>query len=116
MALYERADMSVARDLFEWAYERSVKTYRAVKQSMQEPDPFRMRLRAALSQAICTVVAEHKTTTQAIDELALAAEEIEPFRRMLERELAQLTEYNFARYGLRFAQLKTWLENTRPRT
>ena len=70
MALYEKADVSVAIDLFEWAYLRSVANFAAVEQAMGEPDAFRTRLRQELSAAIQQVVVHHATPAQAVAELA----------------------------------------------
>lgn len=108
MALYEKADVSVAIDLFEWAYLRSVANFAAVKQAMGEPDAFRTRLRAELSAAVQQVVVGRLAPVQAVAELNLAAEDAIPFKTLLEHELAALNELNYARYGLSFRQYEAW--------
>jgi hypothetical protein len=43
-------------DVFLWAYERSSARYVALRQSLGDPDAFRMRHRAALRQVVADVV------------------------------------------------------------
>lgn len=47
---------SLLRDLFVWAFERSVKRYLVLRQEVGEPDPFRSRYRAALLEVVGTVI------------------------------------------------------------
>lgn len=79
LALYEKADVTVAIDLFEWAYLRSVPSYGAVRQAMRDPDPFRTRLREALNVALQGVVARGVPLPQAVAELNLASEGVAPY-------------------------------------
>jgi hypothetical protein len=46
LAVYELNRIELLRDVFVWAYERSSARYSAVRQSLGEPDPFRLRYRA----------------------------------------------------------------------
>lgn len=41
LGVYERNDVSILRDVFVWAYERSAARYAAIMESMGEPDEFR---------------------------------------------------------------------------
>jgi hypothetical protein len=108
MAIYEKADVTVAVDLFEWAYLRSVQNFTAVKQAMAEPDAFRTRLRPQLSLGIQQVVVHAMTPKDSVATLDIADVDREPLMRLIERELATLTEYNHARYGLTFKQFDVW--------
>jgi len=108
MAVYEKADVSVAVDLFEWAYLRSVQSFAAVKQAMREPDAFRTRLRQELSMAMQQVVAKGMSADAAVATLNLTAEDSETLARLVEHELHALNEHNYARYGLTFNQFDFW--------
>lgn len=44
------------KDVFIWAYERSAARYIAVRQSLGEPDPFRLQHRAALREIIGEII------------------------------------------------------------
>jgi Fic family protein len=108
MAVYEKADVTVAVDLFEWAYLRSVQNFAAVKQAMGEPDAFRSRLRQELSRAMQQLVVQRMTADAAVATLNLAAEDRDPLARLVEHELHGLNEHNYARYGLTFNQFDAW--------
>lgn len=108
MAIYEKADVRVAVDIFEWAYLRSVQNFTAVKQAMAEPDAFRTRLRRQLSQSIQQAVVQGMTPEAAVATLNIADSDREPLARLVEHELGGLTEYNHARYGLTFNQFDAW--------
>src|SRR3546814_2655050 len=54
LGVYELNRVDLLRDVFIWAYKRSAARYAAVRQSLGEPDPFRLKH----SDALRTVVAE----------------------------------------------------------
>jgi Fic family protein len=45
LGVYELNRTELLKDVFIWAYERSAARYAAVRQSLGEPDPFRLRHR-----------------------------------------------------------------------
>lgn len=45
LGVYELNRIELLRDVFAWAYERSCARYAAVRRSLGEPDPFRLRYR-----------------------------------------------------------------------
>jgi len=116
LGVYELNKTELLRDVFLWAYERSAARYAAVRQSLGEPDPFRLRHRAALREVVGAVVrgqmdkkqaAKHITTWTSghIDEA-----ERERFRETAESELLGLHEGNFARYQIRPSEFAAWRE------
>lgn len=56
LLVYERNDISLMKDLFIGAHERSALRYGANRQSVGEPDPFRLEHREALRQIVGEVV------------------------------------------------------------
>jgi Fic family protein len=108
LGLYEKTDLNAAVDLFEWAYERSVQSYSAVRESMREPDPFRMRMREQLTEAVRSVVKGGLSISMAVDALDIKDEDTAPFKTMLHNELSRLTAYNCARFGLQHSDVLTW--------
>jgi hypothetical protein len=56
LGVYELNRIELLRDAFIWAYERSAARYAAVRQSLGEPDPFRLKYRDALRAVVGEVV------------------------------------------------------------
>lgn len=115
MAVYEYRDVSVAADLFEWIYRRSIKKYAVVLEAMGAPDPLRLRYRQALNDAIGLVVRERKTLDTVIAELRLGTQADSDFRALLDEELAALEVFNCARYRLTMSMTQAWIADGRPR-
>ncbi|MDE0392638.1 MAG: Fic family protein [Rhodospirillales bacterium] len=116
LGVYELRRIELLRDVFVWAYERSAARYAAVRQSLGEPDPFRMRHRTALRELVAAVVRGCMDTRQAAREIEawvaknIAEQERERFREMVERELLSLHEGNFARYRITPSEFAAWQE------
>ena len=116
LGVYELNRIELLRDVFVWAYERSAARYAAVRQSLGEPDPFRMRHRAALRELVAAVVRGRMDTGQAASAIGawvgqhIAEQESERFREMVERELLSLHEGNFARYRIKPNEFAAWQE------
>ena len=116
LGVYELNRIELLRDVFVWAYERSAARYAAVRQSLGEPDPFRMSHRAALRELVAAVVRGCMDTgaaATAIDVWCrqyIAEPEQERFRETVERELLSLHEGNFARYRITPSEFTAWQE------
>ena len=116
LGVYELNRIELLRDVFVWAYERSAARYAAVRQSLGEPDPFRMRHRTALRELVAAVVRGRMDTRQATHAIEawvarnIAEQERERFREMVERELLSLHEGNFARYRITPSEFAAWQE------
>jgi Fic family protein len=48
LAVYEQQNVSLAVELFEWTYSRSIDKYAAILEAMGAPDPFRVKYRELL--------------------------------------------------------------------
>lgn len=116
LGVYELNRVELLRDVFIWAYERSAARHAALRQSLGEPDPFRLRHRAALREVVGTVVRGRMDKKQATAHVgAWTSEHIDPaqrerFRETAERELLGLHEGNFARYQIRPSEFAAWRE------
>lgn len=114
LGVYELNRVELLRDVFIWAYERSAARYAAVRQSLGEPDPFRLKHRSALRELIAAIVREHMDRTSAAAHLAAWTQEhIDPqdrerFREIAESELFGLHDGNFARYRIRPSEFAAW--------
>jgi hypothetical protein len=114
LGVYEQNKIDLLKDVFIWAYERSTARYAAVRQSLGEPDPFRLRYRAALREVIGEVVRGRMARTSAIVHVAawaqknIEAGDRDRFREFAENELLGLHEGNFARYQIRPSEFEAW--------
>ncbi len=119
LAIYELNRVDLLRDVFVWAYERSSARYSAVRQSLGEPDPFRLRHRALIAELVATVV-RTGMGKEAATALARqrAAEQVSPtdqprFVEVVETEIMSLHEGNIARYRLRPGEYQAWRQSWR---
>jgi len=116
LGVYEMQGIELLRDVFMWAYGRSAARYAAVRQSLGEPDPFRLQHRSALREVVGAVIRERMDKKRATAHVAAWTQERvelpqrERFREVAERELLSLHEGNFARYRVRPSEFEAWQE------
>ena len=117
LGVYELNRIDLLKDVFIWAYERSAASYAAVRQSVGEPDPFRLRHRDALREVVARIVRDAMGEPSAYGHIASQAEvrvdpaDREAFRDLAERELLGLHEGNFARHGITPAEFEAWRQH-----
>lgn len=116
LGIYELNRIELLRDVFVWAYKRSCARYSAVRQSLGEPDPFRLQYRQQIAQAVADVVREKMNKPQAVSHVRRCAQtEIAPpdrerFIETVETQLLSLHEGSIARYRLRPSEFQAWRE------
>lgn len=112
IGVYEANRVELLRDVYLWAYERSVRRYKTVRDSLPEPDAFRLKHRAALAEVVGGVVRQRLAATErTIGELArplVDGKERAAFTRLVLAELKGLHEGNIARYRLRPSEFRAW--------
>ena len=114
LGVYELNRIDLLRDVFIWAYGRSAARYAAVRQSLGEPDPFRMRHRSALGEVVGTVVRERMGKKRAVGFVGawtrehMNREERIRFRDIAEEELLSLHEGSIARYRITPSEFAAW--------
>jgi Fic family protein len=114
LGVYELNRIELLKDLFIWAYERSAARYAAVRQSLGEPDPFRLKYRDALREVVGAVIRTRMDRKAAANHIEawsrenIEADAHEKFREMAETELLGLHEGNFARYQITPKEFGTW--------
>lgn len=116
LAVYEMTRVDLLRDVFVWAYERSAQRYVVVRDSVAEPDRFRMRYREALTEVIGHIVrAKQKPSVVNIRALAqgiVGASDVEKFVELTIQEFKRLSEFNIARYRIRLSEYRAWFTAT----
>ena len=90
-----------------------------MRQSLGEPDPFRLRYRTLVAETVAEIVRsgmDKKTAAAFIKRRAaadIAQQDQARFIEVAETEVMSLHEGNFARYRLRPSQYQTWREGWR---
>jgi Fic/DOC family len=121
LGVYELTKIDLLKDVFIWAYQRSAARYAAVRQSLGEPDPFRLRYREQLRELIADLVRARVGRQDAAARIAAwSHEEIDldgrrRFAELAESELTSLHEGNFARYRIRPSEFAAWRQVWGPR-
>lgn len=114
LGIYELNRVELLREVFIWACERSAARYAAIRQTLGEPDPFRLRHRALLGDVVARVVQsrmDKKTAAKFVRDESLQlpdAADSSRFAEMVEMELAGLHEGNFARFLIRPSEFAAW--------
>ncbi len=114
LGVYELNKIDLLKDVFIWAYERSAARYAAVRQSLGEPDPFRLRYREQLREIIGDLIRSRLGRRDAAVRIGdWVIKEIDPgdrqrFAEIVETELTSLHEGNFARYRIRPSEFAAW--------
>jgi Fic/DOC family len=114
IGIYELNKIDLLRDVFVWAYKRSCARYSAVRQSLGEPDPFRIQYRTLIADAVTHVVRARLSKASAISYVRGVAEGQTPladqpsFIEVVETQLLNLHEGNMARYRLRPSEFEAW--------
>lgn len=115
LGVYELLDVTSAVELFAWTYRRSIAKYQVVLEAMGSPDPFRVRHRENLSEAVQQIVRDKNPLQKVLSGIGLPAEDATAFSEMLEAELDALTPYNCARYRITLGEVQAWIERGRRR-
>jgi hypothetical protein len=114
LGIYEMKSVDLLKDVFVWAYERSAARYAAVRQSLGEPDPFRLRHRVHLRAIVGAIIRGPMNRRQAVSRIAewskenIDAVDRPRFIEVAEAELTSLHEGNFARYQIRPSEFAAW--------
>jgi hypothetical protein len=116
LGVHELNRVELLKDVYLWAYQRSAERYAAVRQSLGEPDPFRLKHREELRKVVRIVVQSKFDRAKALKYLEewsaehLPTDEFEKFVEVAEDEMLSLHEGNFARYRVRPSEFYAWRE------
>jgi len=114
LAVYELNRAELLRDVYKWAYERSAARYASIRQSLGEPDPFRLKYRQLLYDTVAEIVRSPMDRKSAVKFIKLQADTTMPsqdkerFVETADAEILALHEGNIARYRLRPSEFARW--------
>jgi len=113
LAVYEQNEVALLRDVFLWAYERSATRYTVIRQSLGEPDPFKLKYRNDIRELIGRIIIDAVSLKDArkliTDRSFRLPESDQPlFIEAVETEILALHEGNFARYRVSPKEFEKW--------
>lgn len=115
IGIYELNQIALLKDVFLWAYERSASQYAVLRQSLGEPDPFRLKYRDQIRALISKILSGALSREEAMLRIQqqanlLPGTDKNQFITVVETELMSLHEGNFARYFVRPSEFRKWQE------
>jgi len=113
LGVYELNRPELLRDLFAWAYARSAKQYRVVRESLGTPDPLRLRYREEIARVVREMVVEGLPPDASAVRERLRALDVDPSELPAVTEatvgiLLNLSEGAAQRYGIPMERFRTW--------
>lgn len=116
LGIYELNRIELLKDMFTWAYQRSAQQYAAQRQSLGEPDEFRIKYRDQIRQLVSEIVTQLSGQDEAdllinAKAIKVPTEDREKFIQTIKTELISLHEGNIARYFIRPSEYKHWKNN-----
>ena len=112
LGVYELKRVGLLRDVFVWAYERSCQRYMAIRETVAEPDPVRLRYREALITVVSEIVRGLKIpgadTVRAVAATLVPREDLEQITELAVADLRNLHDGNVSRYRLRLSEYRAW--------
>ncbi len=112
LGVYEINRYELLRDLFVWAYERSANEYIAVRKSLADPDPIRLRYRQEMHELIGDIVRyQHQDVERVIASYSdekLKQEDRPAFVEMVTKEIKHLHVGIIARYRIKPSEFTAW--------
>lgn len=112
LGVYELKRVDLLRDVFVWAYERSSQRYLAIRETVADPDPVRLRYREVLINVVGELVRGQQrpseTAVRAAAEALVPREDVDRVTELALGDLKGLHEGNVSRYRLRLSEYRAW--------
>ena len=112
LGVYELKRVDLLRDVFVWAYERSCQRYLAIRDTVAEPDPMRLRYREVLISVVAHIVRSQmrpgKATVRTAAAKLVAREDLNAVTALALQDLRELHEGNVSRQRLRLSEYRAW--------
>jgi hypothetical protein len=113
LGVYEQKNVSLLRDVYMWAYERSCAQFAVLRDAMGEPDPIRLNYRTQLRAMVADVVRGMEwPTTEAVmrhaEQLGVPERDVAAVAEEALHDLRALRPEFLARYSLRQREYDAW--------
>jgi hypothetical protein len=112
LGVYELERVDLLRDVFVWAYERSCQRYMAIRETVAEPDPVRLRHREELISIVSEIVRNKlvpsELSVRSVAVTLASQEDLDKIVELALDDLRNLHEGNISRYRLRLSEYRAW--------
>lgn len=115
LGVYEKTDISLLKDLYLWAYQRSSERYSAIQQNIGEPNALKLKYRTNIQEIIRRLIIEKiqgkdvvKNIQRMIQEQDIQEPEATELFKIIEIEVASLHDGNIARFKIRPSEFEDW--------
>jgi hypothetical protein len=112
LGVYEMKRVDLLRDVFVWAYERSSQRYLAIRDTVAEPDPMRLRYREVLITVVGEIVRgqqrPNEKEVRAVMKSLVPETDQNRVTELALDNLRNLHEGNVSRYRLRLSEFRAW--------
>lgn len=114
LAIYELNKISLMRDVFVWAYERSAAQYQVVQETLSQPNLIQMRFRKELFELVNLIVERNIRGKMIIEYISSWTKEHIPessqsaFSQIVETEVAGLHSGNISIYRITPENFSKW--------
>lgn len=115
LGVYEKIDISLLKDLYLWAYQRSSEKYSAIQQNLDGPIAIKLKYRANIQEIIRTLIIEKipgkdivKKIQTMIQEQGIQETDAAELFKIIEMEVASLHDGNIARFKIRPSEFQNW--------
>ena len=116
LGIYERSDVSLFRDLYLWAYQRSAQKYSAIQQALAEPNQLKLKYRTVIHETVRTIILEQVAGRKVVERVKdliasrpIPAPDAEQLFGIIELEIASLHDGNIARFKIRPSEYLAWM-------
>jgi Fic family protein len=115
LGVYEKNDITLIRDLYVWAYQRSSQRYSAIQQAMGEPNFLKLRYRTEIQDIIRAVIIEKVAGPRVVSRIqdlmkthGFPEADAKELFKLIEIEILSLHDGNIARFKIRPSEFKEW--------
>lgn len=114
LGVYELNRIDLLKEILLWAYQRSTERFRAIRESLGEPDPFRLKYRDELKEITRDVVKSHLSPERIYEQVLhwvsehIESAEQEQFVEKALVEIKALHEGNINRYNISTIEFEEW--------
>jgi len=115
LGIYEKNDLSLFRDFYLWAYQRSAQRYSALQQVLGEPNLLKLKYRSTIQDIIRSLILKKvpgpkmvATIQDLLKALKLPEEDFAQLFQLIEIEIMSLHEGNIARFKICPSEYQEW--------
>lgn len=115
LGVYELNNISLIRDLYLWAYDRSSRAYTAIQMAMGEPNLLKLRHREAIQAIVRSIIVEKVPGSEVVQKIRDLIEESDipetdrpALFNLIEIEIVSLHDGNVARFKVRPSEFEAW--------